>query len=215
MKKQILILIFAITSFIGFSQTPIFKLSHTSNSVGYNMSQTVTTYTVPLSENIFISNILPTITYHGFDSISVVINTSAGMQVIYNKGHDSIVFNAASIGTYTCFIILYQGATANSYTNFNINVVPGTITGVSNLTHDNNSKLSVFPNPAIDEVTVLFNANKEKTNIEVFDIQGRLVYVDTDDREIGKNKIKLNTSNFSAGIYIVRAGSETFKITKI
>lgn len=88
-------------------------------------------------------------------------------------------------------------------------------TGVADMKHNPNAKLSVFPNPASDEVTVAFNTSKEKTNIEVFDIQGRLVYIDTDDREIGENKIKLNTSNFSAGIYIVRAGTETFKITKI
>lgn len=93
-------------------------------------------------------------------------------------------------------------------------LVENIATGITDLKL-NTSKLTVFPNPAIDEVNVSFTANKEKTPIEVFDIQGRLVMLEETEREIGVNKVSLNISNFSAGIYIVRAGSETFKITKI
>lgn len=39
--------------------------------------------------------------------------------------------------------------------------------------------------------------------------------IDEATREIGQNTVKINVSNFSQGIYIVRAGTETFKITKI
>lgn len=87
-------------------------------------------------------------------------------------------------------------------------------TGIESLKHTT-TKLSVFPNPSTDEVSVTFNTNKEKTTIEVFDIEGRLVMIDEATREIGQNTVKINVSNFSQGIYIVRAGTETFKITKI
>ncbi len=90
----------------------------------------------------------------------------------------------------------------------------GTVTGIESLKHTT-TKLSVFPNPSTDEVSVTFNTNKEKTTIEVFDIEGRLVMTDEATREIGQNTVKINVSNFSQGIYIVRAGTETFKITKI
>lgn len=97
-----------------------------------------------------------------------------------------------------------------------ITVTPsaGTVTGIESLKHTT-TKLSVFPNPSTDEVNVTFNTNKEKTTIEVFDIEGRLVMTDETTREIGQNTVKINVSNFSQGIYIVRAGTETFKITKI
>lgn len=96
-----------------------------------------------------------------------------------------------------------------------ITVVTSTLTtGIESLKHTS-TKLSVFPNPSTDEVSVTFNTNKEKTTIEVFDIEGRLVMIDEATREIGQNTVKINVSNFSQGIYIVRAGTETFKITKI
>lgn len=93
--------------------------------------------------------------------------------------------------------------------------IPATLTtGIESIKHTT-TKLSVFPNPSTDEVSVIFNTNKEKTTIEVFDIEGRLVMTDEATREIGQNTVKINVSNFSQGIYIVRAGTETFKITKI
>jgi hypothetical protein len=98
------------------------------------------------------------------------------------------------------------------------NMVSGTIhiniaTGIESIKHTT-TKLSVFPNPSTDEVSVTFNTNKEKTTIEVFDIEGRLVMTDETTREIGQNTVKINVSNFSQGIYIVRAGSERIRIIK-
>jgi len=109
---------------------------------------------------------------------------------------------------------VYKVNGGNLFQAYYFKLVQNTVTGIADLKL-NTSKLTVFPNPAIDEVNVSFTANKEKTPIEVFDIQGRLVMLEETEREIGVNKVSLNISNFSAGIYIVRAGSETFKITKI
>jgi hypothetical protein len=95
-----------------------------------------------------------------------------------------------------------------------ITIPTSTLTaGIESLKHTT-SKLSVFPNPSTDEVSVTFNTNKEKTPIEVFDIEGRLVMTDETTREIGQNTTKINISNFSQGLYIIRAGTERIRIIK-
>lgn len=124
----------------------------------------------------------------------------------------STSFNYVISSTDTAYFINNSGV---GTTYGKITIVTSTLTtGIESIKHTTN-KLSVFPNPSTDEVSVTFNTNKEKTTIEVFDIEGRLVMTDEATREIGQNTVKINVSNFSQGIYIVRAGSETFKITKI
>lgn len=135
---------------------------------------------------------------------NVINDINYNLSTLNNSANHSIVSNDLSI---------YQFY-GNSMQQLYFQLVQNIATGIADLKL-NTSKLTVFPNPAIDEVNVSFTANKEKTPIEVFDIQGRLVMLEETEREIGVNKVSLNISNFSAGIYIVRAGSETFKITKI
>ena len=62
--------------------------------------------------------------------------------------------------------------------------------------------LSVYPNPAQNEVNIIVNSNqKTKTQlIEVFDVSGRIVYQSKD--VLGNQKI--DVSNFAIGVYIVR-----------
>lgn len=62
------------------------------------------------------------------------------------------------------------------------------------------SDLFVFPNPAIHELTIQYNSiSSNEVKIEVVDISGRIVI----NSEF-INKCKLNVSNLSDGIYIVR-----------
>lgn len=79
----------------------------------------------------------------------------------------------------------------------------------------NAARLNVFPNPTIGDINIKFNASKVKSPIEIFDIQGRLVQENTEEREVGENNIKLNLESLSAGIYIVRVETSTFKITLV
>ncbi len=78
----------------------------------------------------------------------------------------------------------------------------------------NTFKLTVFPNPVIDEVNVSFAAKKEKMPIEVFDIQGRLILSEESERIVGVNKVSVDVSNLNAGFYYIRAGSEVVRIVK-
>lgn len=91
--------------------------------------------------------------------------------------------------------------------------ITGTSTGIDK---DVKSKSDVkaYPNPATDKLTVDFNATSHIQNIDIFDIQGRVVLSNTDEREIGSNSVKIDVSALNKGIYFVRVGTDTFKVTK-
>jgi len=67
-----------------------------------------------------------------------------------------------------------------------------------------NSEINVFPNPATNLVnftTANLNANK----VSVMDINGKIIFTEI----IENGKAKINTSNFSAGIYIYQITDKT------
>jgi len=185
-------------------------------------------------KNLFASLLFAVLTFTATAQVTHNITVGSGTVNVTAAVGDILHFNTAGVlnmlsvwtpvmtsktpGDYTINLTdtaYYITNTLGGTTYGKITVVTSTLTtGIESIKHTTN-KLSVFPNPSTDEVSVTFNTNKEKTTIEVFDIEGRLVMTDEATREIGQNTVKINVSNFSQGIYIVRAGSETFKITKI
>ncbi len=65
--------------------------------------------------------------------------------------------------------------------------------------------LSVYPNPANDEVNVSFNlTNEALVNVTVTDLAGKVVYSSNGENNVaGAHSIKINSSNFSNGVYMV------------
>jgi hypothetical protein len=65
--------------------------------------------------------------------------------------------------------------------------------------------LSVYPNPANDEVNVSFNlTNEALVNVTVTDLAGKVVYTSNGESNVaGAHSMKINTSNFSNGVYMV------------
>ena len=71
-------------------------------------------------------------------------------------------------------------------------------------------KLQVFPNPAIDEVSIIVKLDKnEKGNIKVMDMQGNILNNYTID--INKNTLKVETKSLSSGVYFIKYSSVTGK----
>ncbi|MBI3134643.1 MAG: T9SS type A sorting domain-containing protein, partial [Bacteroidetes bacterium] len=74
--------------------------------------------------------------------------------------------------------------------------------GITDITAD---VLSVYPNP-VSEVLTIQNVNVESANLEVFDVQGKLV------KSIQLNNVKgnyeLNMTAFERGVYVVRISNE-------
>lgn len=195
-----------------FSQAPV--LTSILNTTPQPISTTNTTViNVDINDSIIID--MSSFQSSGFPSFNIRKHLGGILDNVNLPSDNTFNLKLNSVPTLSIGLNAFkiQDVNAVIVITFTINVTSLT-TGIADLKL-NTSKLTVFPNPAIDEVNVSFTANKEKTPIEVFDIQGRLVMLEETEREIGVNKVSLNISNFSAGIYIVRAGSETFKITKI
>lgn len=84
-------------------------------------------------------------------------------------------------------------------------------TGVTN--PDNKSvSLSLFPNPASDEVTLLYNIADARVNnaFLITDIQGKLIQTISLGSGAGSHQMSANVSNLPAGIYFVvlKSGKE-------
>lgn len=64
-------------------------------------------------------------------------------------------------------------------------------------------QIKIYPNPAIDEFTVLFNDNNSVKTIELFNVLGQnLVTINVD----GLKSEQIPVSQFPSGIYMLRAG---------
>jgi hypothetical protein len=63
--------------------------------------------------------------------------------------------------------------------------------------------LLIYPNPANDEVNVLYNIGSEIGNatIEIYDITGRTI--NSYKVVLGNNNLKINTQKYNKGIYYV------------
>ena len=92
----------------------------------------------------------------------------------------------------------YQGMT------FELNdLFPDAGVGVPEVSH--NTHMSVYPNPATDQIGVTLSQNAD---ITIYNMMGQVVM--TTEGHVGVNTI--NISNLTAGIYFVNAGTETQKI---
>ena len=81
----------------------------------------------------------------------------------------------------------------------------------------NGLKVSSFPNPAQDEITIQFTSEYKNTSISlnIFDQTGRIVYQNNLTRSLSNsNKITINTNSLSNGKYYYSIQSEYGRITK-
>lgn len=96
--------------------------------------------------------------------------------------------------------------------NWNGTITVQTATSVKDFTKNTTTNLIAFPNPSNGEFKIKFNTNKEKVDVVIYDIQGRLVHQENTNTILGENILDINT-NFASGIYIVKVEDKTFKIT--
>lgn len=72
-----------------------------------------------------------------------------------------------------------------------------------------NEKVSVFPNPAYNFITVL-SQNNFRAEILLCDVFGKVVY---SEKVNSANNLKINLSSFSSGIYVLKIVDESEKIS--
>jgi GH18 family chitinase len=90
-----------------------------------------------------------------------------------------------------------------------INTVFGIKVGV-----DENTAKSInfemFPNPASEQVNVTFDlAEKSNVNLEIYSVDGRLVYQLASGTFQGQTKLAIPTKEFNSGIYILKLSTAT------
>lgn len=95
--------------------------------------------------------------------------------------------------------------------NFDVNTKNVTIskdaTGIVSIVK---GKLKIYPNPANNYATVLFNANKTGVaTITVMDLTGKTVLSQTTETVAGNNKAELKINELLSGLYIITVNADT------
>ncbi len=68
-------------------------------------------------------------------------------------------------------------------------------------------QLGVYPNPAIDRISVTINAERpqeEKANLRIYSLTGQLMYQDKVQIEAGANQVEVQISNLPDGLYLLQ-----------
>ena len=121
----------------------------------------------------------------------------------FGDGATSTQMNAshtyATSGSYTVQLIISNGSCADTITQ-SVNTVA---LGVNDLSAF--SSLSVFPNPAKDAVTLNVNSSKQFSDcqLSVNNILGQKEFSSDVNLNIGANKLSIDVTNLSSGIYFI------------
>jgi hypothetical protein len=66
-------------------------------------------------------------------------------------------------------------------------------------------KINIYPNPATTQLTLEFELFKqEATVVEIWNVLGQLMYSNKDQFSKGKQKLEIDVSNFTSGVYFVQ-----------
>ncbi len=115
-------------------------------------------------------------------------------------GDTNQIFTATANGSYA--VIITDGTCSATSTCFSV-----TNAGISN--YSNTSKISSYPNPVIDFVTVDFIYNTDQSSIQVINLSGQVVY----ENEFSNTKtVKINLAFLPAGFYFLKAVSKNSSI---
>ena len=74
---------------------------------------------------------------------------------------------------------------------------------------DNNSSISVFPNPGNNELNII-SSEQTSAKLQIFDFQGRMIL----EKDLNDAITTISTSNWASGMYFWKVGNETGKWIK-
>jgi hypothetical protein len=74
----------------------------------------------------------------------------------------------------------------------------GAVTSVSDITADAN--VSVYPNPATDQINVFFSQTGIYSKVQLMDETGRVI----EEKNVGNSTLTFSRNNLSSGLYLVR-----------
>jgi len=105
--------------------------------------------------------------------------------------------NATSLGTHWVSVSITDSATGYSKTiTFVINKLANSVPTVTNI----DDKTTLYPNPANNELNIVYDANADVKNIAVYNVIGKIMTV----YKVTGNSANLNIESIPSGIYFVR-----------
>ncbi len=193
MKNLILTFVFALVSLVSVSQT--LEVTVTGDI-------TDTIYAKPISgtnfETLFL-HVGDTVTFNRPSQINWLIGTT------HHPNVTSVEYNATSITTDSVIV-------SNQVGNFKFYVKVEAVVGTSENTLTR-EELKVYPSPATSETKISFFADKSDMVVNIFSLNGQLIYQDDASREVGAiNIVELNVSEWLRGVYLVRIGNSSQKL---
>ena len=82
-------------------------------------------------------------------------------------------------------------------------------TGVSLTDKAESSDMLLYPNPVIDQLQINYESLKiENVQVEIVDLQGRVLHQQTIISQNGTNQLKISVSQLSKGLYVCRFKSD-------
>jgi hypothetical protein len=143
-----------------------------------------------------------------------LINGSGLVSSIAGNGNAGFASGVDSIAEFN----FPRGITSNSagdsifvvdYNNHTIRLV-NSVTNVSVIETFNtlsNAEIVIFPNPSQDKISIKFNQDEKPVQIKIYSASGDLVY----DNRFFLNRIEIDVSNFSSGLYIMFLENDNLK----
>lgn len=118
-----------------------------------------------------------------------------GVQVTY----DSLMYTIKDVGGFVVgkFIVVTDTLSTTGINDHVANV----------------NNMVAYPNPSNGNITVKFDTQAEKQEVQIYDIMGRLVMSNDEDRERGINKVEIDLTTQAKGLYFVRVDKKVMKIT--
>lgn len=95
-----------------------------------------------------------------------------------------------------------------------LNAFKTTVASAS-VSHVKSIDLTVFPNPASDEVNLTFEAQGVDYLVQITDLQGRVVLTENYSNLTGAQSISLNTSSLKTGNYLISVAQDGGSFTKM
>lgn len=89
-------------------------------------------------------------------------------------------------------------------------------TDVKVIAETQNGKIKFFPNPVIDEMQINYESTSAGIlRLEIFNVQGKLVYQEMINSQNGTNNLSFNLSQLHKGLYLCRLnGKDKFETVK-
>ena len=122
------------------------------------------------------------------------------------------VFGRATSGGNLASVVVMQDRIDSVRQKFNNGITEcgcASLTGINN--YENENSLSIYPNPASENITINFSSTSKNISIKIFDATGRLVK-NMENLKSGENTI--NVSELENGLYLINVNDGRSSVTK-